>query len=51
MNAKRIHPAPYHQHNGVFRAEAAVIKVSFLTKMRNLGCGKSGCKTTLGCYG
>jgi hypothetical protein len=23
MNAKRIHPTPYHQHNGAFRAETA----------------------------
>jgi hypothetical protein len=39
MNAKRIHPTSYHQHNGVFRAETAVMKVSFVTKARYLGCG------------
>jgi hypothetical protein len=32
MNAKRIHPTSYHQHNGVFRAETAVMKVSFVTR-------------------
>jgi hypothetical protein len=55
MNAKRIHPTSYHQHNGAFRAESARYE-GFVTKGALFGlrvgyCKQVGCKTRLGRYG